>query len=191
MADQNYSDPIALKCPQCGGNLPAGCGETIVCPYCGSSLIFKRHSPQATASETAIHGLHLKPLVCTDVQDTGLPVFKMLVPTDWEFHGGCQWHLDNPGLPAVVTFQITNPQGAEAFEVLPNINFTWNNNPMKRMFTASGTRQFGAEVCPPCHISGYGHAWANDLGEYILTDDSFFDPNLASTQHWEQLFTDH
>ena len=35
--------------------------------------------------------------------------------------------------------------------------------------------------------SGYGHAWANNLGEYILTEDSTFDPNLSSTLHWEPM----
>lgn len=32
--------------------------------------------------------------------------------------------------------------------------------------------------------SGYGHAWANDLGEYILTEDPDFNPNISSNQHW-------
>lgn len=35
--------------------------------------------------------------------------------------------------------------------------------------------------------SGYGHAWANNLGEYILTEDPSFNPNLESTQHWEPM----
>jgi hypothetical protein len=35
----------------------------------------------------------------------------------------------------------------------------------------------------------YGHAWVNSLGEYIVTDDALFDPNVdtGSTQHWEQM----
>ena len=35
--------------------------------------------------------------------------------------------------------------------------------------------------------AGYGHAWANNLGEYILTEDSSFNPNLYSTQNWQQM----
>jgi hypothetical protein len=35
--------------------------------------------------------------------------------------------------------------------------------------------------------SGYQHAWANSLGEYILTDDSFFNPNQHSNLNWEIL----
>jgi hypothetical protein len=33
--------------------------------------------------------------------------------------------------------------------------------------------------------SGYGHAWANNLGEYVLTEDPNFNPNIHSNLHWE------
>jgi len=35
--------------------------------------------------------------------------------------------------------------------------------------------------------AGYGHAWANNLGEYIVTEDSNFNPNLSSNLHWEPM----
>jgi hypothetical protein len=35
--------------------------------------------------------------------------------------------------------------------------------------------------------SGYGHAWANNLGEYILTDNPNFNPNGESNLHWEPM----
>jgi hypothetical protein len=35
--------------------------------------------------------------------------------------------------------------------------------------------------------SGYGHAWANDLGEYIVTESPGFDPNVYSNLHWEPM----
>jgi hypothetical protein len=35
--------------------------------------------------------------------------------------------------------------------------------------------------------AGYGHAWANNLGEYILTEDPNFNPNQSSNQHWEPM----
>ena len=34
---------------------------------------------------------------------------------------------------------------------------------------------------------GYNHAWANALGEYIVTDDPNFNPNLGSNSNWEPL----
>jgi hypothetical protein len=42
----------------------------------------------------------------------------------------------------------------------------------------------GKEVELP---AGYGHAWANDLGEYIVTESPSFNPNINSNQHWEPL----
>ena len=34
---------------------------------------------------------------------------------------------------------------------------------------------------------GYGYAWSNPLGEYILTDDPNFDPNVGGDEDWGQL----
>jgi hypothetical protein len=42
----------------------------------------------------------------------------------------------------------------------------------------------GKEVELP---AGYGNAWANDLGEYIVSESPSFNPNLNSSQHWEPL----
>ena len=42
----------------------------------------------------------------------------------------------------------------------------------------------GREVELP---SGYNQAWSNNLGEYILSDDPNFNPNVGSNLHWEQM----
>jgi len=42
----------------------------------------------------------------------------------------------------------------------------------------------GKEVELP---SGYGRAWANDLGEYVVSDSPSYNPNIGSNQHWEEL----
>lgn len=34
---------------------------------------------------------------------------------------------------------------------------------------------------------GYDHAWGNGLGEYIVSNDHLFNPNLNSTMNWQQL----
>jgi len=34
---------------------------------------------------------------------------------------------------------------------------------------------------------GYNRAWSNGLGEYILTDDASFDPNMGSNVNWETM----
>ena len=35
--------------------------------------------------------------------------------------------------------------------------------------------------------SGYSDAWANALGDYILSDNVNYDPNISSGQTWERL----
>jgi len=42
----------------------------------------------------------------------------------------------------------------------------------------------GKEVELP---SGYGRAWANNLGEYIVSDSPGYNPNIGSNLHWEEL----
>jgi hypothetical protein len=34
---------------------------------------------------------------------------------------------------------------------------------------------------------GYDHAWGNGLGEYIVSNDNLFDPNLYSNNNWQEL----
>lgn len=34
---------------------------------------------------------------------------------------------------------------------------------------------------------GYDHAWSNGLGEYIVSNDSLFNPNLNSTMNWQEM----
>jgi len=35
--------------------------------------------------------------------------------------------------------------------------------------------------------SGFKQAWSNPLGEYIVSDDANFNPNIGSNSHWERL----
>jgi hypothetical protein len=138
--------PAGLKCPQCGANIAGGQEEEFtICQYCGSCLVWSLHN---SLPNSAVRGIRLHWVECTDSEGTGLKLFRMLAPVGWQLQGGVRWLLDNPGMPATVAVQVGNPQGAEAFEILPNMNFTWSNNPMTRMTVPKGSRYFGAEVCP-------------------------------------------
>ncbi len=35
--------------------------------------------------------------------------------------------------------------------------------------------------------SGYGHAWANGNGEYVVTDNPNFNPNVELKGDWQEL----
>lgn len=142
---------VALRCPQCGAGLSAPTEGFVVCQHCGSGLVVRTGSESGSSvSEPAavVRGVHLKPLVIHDREGTGLELFRMLAPVGWSWRGGARWVLDNPGMPATVAFQLWNPQGAEAFEIFPNMNFVWNSAAGMLV----GSRHFGAEVRAPMSI---------------------------------------
>lgn len=149
MAGNGTPDVVALKCPQCGADLPHGARGTIICQYCGSTL-FRNEAGTGAQSpeEQVVQGMRLRMFAHTDQAGSGLEVFRMLVPVGWEFNGGCHWLLDNVSMPCVLGCQIYNPHGQEAFEILPNMNFmsggaTWG---------ALGGKYFGAEVRKPMGV---------------------------------------
>jgi hypothetical protein len=161
--------PVALACPQCSAPINPAAQNSTVCQYCGSNLVWNNPSPAQAGhagqagqpQEKPVRGMHLKPFSYTDSQVTGLELFRMLIPSGWQFQGGCHWLLDNPGMPASVAFQVWNPQGAEAFEVLPNTNFTWSTNRLATSMFPPGSKYFGAEVRQPVGIQ-------DAFGKFIL-----------------------
>ena len=146
MAESGDSPYIAPHCPQCGAPLPGG-GEEVTCAHCGTYLI--RRPAASGSGETFVQGIRLRPFSCVDTQGIGCEAFRLLIPAGWTFSGGVQWLLNNPAMPAVIAFQVHSPTGTEAFEVLPNLSFTWSNNPMVQMTMPVGSLYFGSEVRPP------------------------------------------
>lgn len=90
-----------------------------------------------------------------DRQGIGIEAFSMLIPADWQFEGGIQWMLDNPAMPAVSAFRVTNSKGSEEFEAFPNHMFFWTNNQMILSMFPVGARYFGAEVRPPLNPTDF------------------------------------
>ncbi len=132
-------------CPQCSAPVQA-LGQRVTCEYCGAALV---RSQAPGGDEPAAWGLHFRMVSCVDRQGTQTPAFRLLIPKTWEFEGGVNWPMSNPGMPAVIAFRAFNPQGAEAFEVFPNIPCYWSNNPMVMAFLPQGGSYFGSEVRPP------------------------------------------
>jgi len=136
----------------------------MICQYCGSSLVFRQaviplestdqaSSSLSTPGGQVVKGYKLKLLTVNDREGTGLEVFQMLVPQGWQFQGGVRWLLENPSMPATLACLVSNPQGPEAFEVLPNLNFTWRSGGMPPL----GSKLFGAEVHQPVNIHDAFH----------------------------------
>ncbi|MEW6354741.1 MAG: hypothetical protein AB1696_00305 [Planctomycetota bacterium] len=99
--------------------------------------------------------IRFKTASCVDTQGIGLEVFHMLIPADWQFNGGIQWVMDNPALPAVVAFKVTNPTRTAELEGFPNRMFFWTNNQGLLQMFPQGSRYFGAEVCPTMGAADY------------------------------------
>lgn len=108
-----------------------------------------RTSGASPEEPPVIRGMRLVPVVCNDVQGTGMEAFRMLIPAGWETRGGTVWLPNNPGMPVVLSFVAFNPSGSEAVEFFPNQPFYWCNNPMVQFNFPVGSSYFGNEVRPP------------------------------------------
>lgn len=107
----------------------------------------KQTAKQSSAKKGSI--LKFKTFSYVDAQGIGIEAFRFLMPSDWKFEGGIKWVLDNPGMPAAVSFKTKNPGGREELEVFPNLPFFWTNNPMLLSTFPIGSRYFGNEVRQP------------------------------------------
>jgi hypothetical protein len=100
----------------------------------------------STKSEESI--IRFRTFKYVDTQGIGIEAFRVLIPSDWKFEGGIRWTLDNPGMPAVASFRIYNPNGPEELEGFPNQAFFWTDNPTQLRLFPVGSRYFGSEVRP-------------------------------------------
>ncbi len=140
---------IHLACPRCGATLQMQ-GEVFQCPYCQAKLILKRtaQSHRNASPGVVVSGFSLQPFAYYDPQ-SGLEAFSILVPQGWQVNGGVTWVMERPAAPAQISLQLANPNGLEAFEVFPNLYFTWTNNPLIAMTKPEGSLYFGFEVRQP------------------------------------------
>jgi hypothetical protein len=93
--------------------------------------------------------LRLKKHTYVDQEGTGLPAFSFLMPADWQFRGGMQWILDNPAMPAVTYFRVSDPKSRAEFEVFPNHCYFWTDNAGLLTMFPPGNKYFGCMVMRP------------------------------------------
>ncbi len=139
---------VALKCPQCGANLPSGMEGQAICAYCGSTLV--RGAAGAAGEERVVRGMRLKMFELMDSQGTQLELLRLLIPVGWQFHGGCRWNMGNPGAPVTVAYQVVSPAGTESFEFFPSISCIAMAGGMGLM--GMGGQYFGAEIAQPMGV---------------------------------------
>jgi hypothetical protein len=83
-----------------------------------------------------------------DSNGIGTEAFRMLVPSDWIFTGGITWSFDNPGAPAAASFEVKNPNGNGAFQLLSAQSFFSTEDPSVLYIFPIGTKYYGNEVRP-------------------------------------------
>jgi hypothetical protein len=96
-------------------------------------------APFARRIATSTRALRFQRQTYVDREGLGVEAFRM---------GGIRWVLDRTASPADAAFTVTSPNGEEVFEILPNLSFTWNTDPMMRATFPIGSRYFGSEVRP-------------------------------------------
>jgi hypothetical protein len=119
-------------------------------PASANSSSVTKQSSTPVQSTTASPGnvVRLKTTKIVDQQGTGIEALSMLIPADWNTAGDVKWVLDNPIMPATVSFRVTNPKGSEVFELFPSLSLFWTNNQMLLGLFPAGSRYFGSEVSP-------------------------------------------
>jgi hypothetical protein len=68
-------------------------------------------------------------ICCIDTVGFGIAAFHVIVPDDWIWYGGMVW-VGGVGVPTVVQVAVVGPEGAKAFEVIPDHIFPWVGNPL-------------------------------------------------------------
>jgi hypothetical protein len=123
----------------------------MTCQGCGIRLTLTPSASATTSSnntERLIQQWHLQPYVCKD-NYTGLDAFRMLIPQGWQVQGGIDWVFEHAAIPYRLKLQIFNPQGYEAYELLPDRFFLWYTHPQMQQMLPPGTVQNGSEIRPP------------------------------------------
>jgi hypothetical protein len=118
-----------------------------------STPVAKSSTPAVKSSTTTVQSMtpavgnvvRLKSIKIVD-PTTGIEALSMLIPTDWNIAGGVNWILDNPIMPATVSFRVSNPKGSEVFELFPSLSLFWTNNQGLLQLFPVGSKYFGSEV---------------------------------------------
>ncbi len=117
----------------------------------GCAKTSKQDSSQNSPKSGLVNSepIKFKTLQYIDKEGIGIEAFRMLIPSDWKFDGKIYWLMDNPAMPAVSAFKVSNTKGSEELEVFPNHAYFWSTNPLTLSIQPIGSRYFGAEVRQP------------------------------------------
>jgi hypothetical protein len=117
-----------------------------------------RSTPAAPASGDG-HTYRMKMVKIMDSQGYAQPLVSatLLVPVDWQAQGATAWNIKDKCNTIQTTLQASGPDG-RAFEIFPQYNWSWADDPTFLRQSAAQTAQFGARPCdviPPMGAADY------------------------------------
>jgi hypothetical protein len=129
--------------------------------------------------------------------DKPVEAMSLLAPSDWRAAGGVRWKSLNECRAEIVswTMELTSPDGAIRFSVLPIHYFGISEDPMTQQSLIAASQQGGCKVSPPLNAEQYLENMARtELGASVsnirtdesmkaVLDKSSADNNQASQQY--------
>jgi len=113
----------------------------------------------ATPTSGDGHTYRMKMVKIMDAQGYEQPLVSatVLVPVDWQAQGATAWNIKDKCNTIQTTLRASGPDG-RAYEVFPQYNWSWADDPTFLRQSAAQTAQFGTRPCdviPPMGAADY------------------------------------
>jgi hypothetical protein len=106
--------------------------------------------PDTPAVPTAARGSYLVMKRVTVMDQNGferpIPSATLLLPADWQYQGATQWNIKDACNTIQTTFRSSGPDG-RAYELFPNYNWVWADDPTPLRVAAQQKAQYGTKGC--------------------------------------------
>lgn len=79
-------------------------------------------------SARAAEPLMLRTQIVMDSQGMQEEAYRLLVPKDWRFDGGVEWHLERFPAEVYSGYSVTSPDGKAVFERFPHASLFWSDD---------------------------------------------------------------
>lgn len=107
-------------------------------------------NPPAAAQPSSPRGNYLVMKKVTVMDQTGferpMPSASLLLPADWQYQGATQWNIKDACNTIQTTFRSSGPDG-RAYEIFPNYNWVWADDPTPLRVAAQQKAQYGTKGC--------------------------------------------
>lgn len=111
------------------------------------------------SSSTRGNYLVMKKVIVMDQNgfERPMPSASLLLPADWQYQGATQWNIKDACNTIQTTFRSSGPDG-RAYELFPNYNWVWADDPTPLRVAAQQKAQYGTKGCdvmPPMSAADF------------------------------------